>query len=170
MSGPVKAYNYLLKGMAVCAGIVISVATILIFIDVLMRIAYMDPLLFILTTVEYSLLYFTMLAAPYLVRIKGHVFIDAVTQFFPPRIKKVVAKIVYLACIIGSLVFCYHLVGLFFEAFESGEIDMRSFEIPMWILFAPMPACYIMCAIEFGRYLIGIDDMYDQNITEREVV
>ena len=168
MSVLVKGYNYLLHGMAICAGIVISVATLLIIIDVLMRITMMDPLLFILTTVEYSLLYFTMFAAPYLVRIKGHVFIDAVTQFFPPAVKKVVAKIVYLACIIGSLVFCYYLTGLFLEAFDSGEIDMRSFEIPMWVLFAPMPSCYFMCAVEFTRYLVGIDDMYDQKLTERE--
>jgi hypothetical protein len=56
------------------------------------------------------------------------------------------------------------------EAIESGEIDMRSFEIPMWILFAPMPPCFLMCAMEFGRFLIGIDDMYDQTIVERENV
>ena len=170
MSGLVRIYNYLLRGMAVCAGIIISTAVVLIIIDVLMRITGLDPLLFILTTVEYSLLWFTMLAAPYLVRIKGHVFIDAVTQFFPPVIKKIVAKIVYLACIVASLVYCFHLIMLLVEAIQSGEIDMRSFEIPMWILFAPMPLCFIMCAIEFGRYLIGIDDMYDQKIVEREVV
>lgn len=170
MSGLVKIYNYLLHGMAICAGITIVTAVVLIVIDVLMRITGLDPLLFILTTVEYILLWFTMLAAPYLVRIKGHVFIDAVTQFFPPVIKKAVAKIVYLACIVASTVYCYHLIILFAQAIESGEIDMRSFEIPIWILFAPMPLCFFMCVIEFGRYLIGIDDMYDQTIAERDTV
>lgn len=170
VSGLVKTYNYLLHGMVVCAGITIFTAVILIIIDVLMRIAGLDPLLFILTTVEYILLWFTMLAAPYLLRIKAHVFIDAVTQFFPPFIKRVVAKCVYLACIVASSIYCYHLIILLAQAIESGEIDMRSFEIPMWILFAPMPLCFFMCAIEFGRYLIGIDDMYDQTIEERDNV
>lgn len=156
--------------MAVCAGITIVTAVVLIIVDVLMRITGLDPLLFILTTVEYILLWFTMLAAPYLLRIKGHVFIDAVTQFFPPRVKKAVAKLVYLTCIVASSVYGYHLIVLLVEAIESGEIDMRSFEIPMWILFAPMPLCYAMCVIEFGRYLIGIDDMYDQTIAERDTV
>ncbi len=156
--------------MAVCAGITITIAVVLIIIDVLMRITGLDPLLFILTTVEYILLWFTMLAAPYLVRIKGHVFIDAVTQFLPPVIKKAVAKIVYLACIVASTVYFYHLIILLAEAIESGEIDMRSFEIPIWILFAPMPLCYFMCVMEFGRYLIGIDDMYVQTIAERDTV
>ena len=132
--------------MAIGAGITIVTAVVLIIIDVLMRITGLDPLLFILTTVEYILLWFTMLAAPYLVRIKGHVFIDAVTQFFPPRIKMVVAKIVYLACIVASAIYGYQLIVLFVEAIQSGEIDMRSFEIPIWILFVPMPLCFFMCA------------------------
>lgn len=170
MSGLAKIYNYLLHGMVICSGITIFTAVILIIIDVLMRIAGVDPLLFILTTVEYILLWFTMLAAPYLLRIKAHVFIDAVTQFFPPLIKKVVAKCVYLAGIVASSIYCYHLIILLAQAIESGEIDMRSFEIPMWILFAPMPLCFFMCAIEFGRYLIGIDDMYDQRIEKRDTV
>lgn len=170
MSGLAKLYNYVLYGMAICSGLTIVGAVFLIVIDVMMRVAGLDPLLFILTVVEYSLLWFTMLAAPYLVRIKGHVFIDAVTRFFPALVKKVIAKLVYLACIVAALIYGYHLCLLLIEAIESGEIDMRSFEIPMWLLFVTMPVCFFMCAMEFGRYLIGIDDMYDQSIEERDSV
>jgi len=166
----VRLYNYLLHGMAICSGITIFIATCLIIIDVLMRITGLDPWLFILTTVEYILLYFTMLAAPYLLRIKGHVFIDAVTQFFPPKVKKVVAKAVYVACIISCSIYCYQLVNLLTEAIQSGEIDMRSMEIPMWLCFLPMPLCFFMCVIEFCRYLFGIDDMYTQTLAERDSV
>ena len=170
MGGLVKIYNYVLYGMAIGSGISISVATILIIVDVLMRITGFEPWIFVLTTVEYILLYFTMLAAPFLLRIKGHVFIDAVTQFFPPTIKKVVAKIVYTACIIACTIYCFQLVNLLIEAIQSGEIDMRSMEIPIWILFAPMPLCFFMLCFEFLRYLIGIDDMYSQDLIERENV
>ena len=57
-----------------------------------------------------------------------------------------------------------------FTALQSGEIDMRSMEIPIWILFVPMPLCFFMLTIEFIRYLIGIDDMYSQDLVERETV
>lgn len=156
--------------MAIGAGIAITTATILIIIDVLMRITGFQPLLFVLTVVEYILLYFTMLAAPYLLRIKGHVFIDAVTQFMPPAVKKVIAKLVYLTCLIACCIYGYQLVNLLVEAIQSGEIDMRSMEIPAWILFVPMPVCFFMCALEFLRYLIGIDDMYSQELIDRENV
>ncbi len=170
MDGLVKLYNYVLYGMAYCSGITIFIAVVLIVIDVGMRVTELDPFVFILTTVEYILLYFTMLAAPWLVRIKGHVFIDAVTQFMPPKVKKVIAKLVYLACIIVSSIYCYQVVNLFVEAIQSGELDMRSYEIPIWILFVPMPLCFFMCAMEFIRYLIGIDDMYSTAVEERESV
>ena len=170
MSGLVKYYNYVLFGMAYCSGFTIFVAVVLIIIDVGMRITSMDPLVFILTTVEYILLYFTMLAAPWLLRIKGHVFIDAVTQFMPAAVKKVIAKLVYLACIIVCSIYCYQLITLLVEAIQSGELDMRSYEIPIWILFVPMPLCFFMCTIEFVRYLIGIDDMYSTAIVDRENV
>lgn len=170
MSGLVKLYNYVLFGMAYCSGATIFIAVVLIVIDVAMRILEVDPLVFILTTVEYILLYFTMLAAPWLVRIKGHVFIDAVTQFMPPAVKMVIAKLVYLACIVACSIYCYQLIILLSEAIQSGELDMRSYEIPIWILFVPMPLCFFMCAIEFIRYLIGIDDMYSQSLIERENV
>ena len=170
MSGLVKLYNYVLFGMAYCSGVTIFIAVVLIVIDVFMRITGLDPFVFILTTVEYILLYFTMLAAPWLVRIKGHVFIDAVTQFMPANVKKVIAKLVYLACIIVSSIYCYQLMILLTEAIQSGELDMRSYEIPIWILFVPMPLCFFMCSIEFIRYLIGIDDMYSTALVDRENV
>jgi TRAP-type C4-dicarboxylate transport system permease small subunit len=156
--------------MAIGSGISIFTATTLIIIDVLMRITGFDPWIFVLTTVEYILLYFTMLAAPYLLRIKGHVFIDAVTQFFPRSVKRVVAKTVYAACIVACSIYFYQLMTLLIEALQSGEIDMRSMEIPIWILFVPMPLCFFMLACEFIRYLIGIDDMYSQDLLEREGV
>ena len=170
MSGLYKLYNYVLYGMAIGSGVVIVSAVFLIVLDVFMRVLGMDPLLFILTVVEYSLLWFTMLAAPYLVRLKGHVFIDAVTQFLPPVVKKAVAKLVYLICIVASLVYGYHLYILLSEAIQSDEIDMRTYEIPMWLLYVSMPLCFGMCAMEFGRYLLGFDDMYDQIPHERDSV
>jgi hypothetical protein len=33
-----------------------------------------------------------------------------------------------------------------------------------------MPVCFFFVAIEFARYLIGIDDMYSHSVEEREGV
>ena len=165
-----KGYNFILLALATGAGIVIFSSFAMIVIDVSIRIVGLKPPLFTMAVVEYGLLWFTMLAAPWLVRIKGHVFIDAVTQFLPPNVKKVVAKIVYSICIVSSTIYCIHTYQLFQNAWVRELLDLRSIEMPEWLIYLPMPVCFFLVAIEFARFLIGIDDMYDKNIEEREGV
>ena len=164
----VKAYNFLIKGLAVCAGIIIFTAFLMIVFDVSVRLVGISPPAHTIAMVEYFLLYFTMLAAPWLVRIKGHVFIDAVTQFLPRQVKWVVAKIVYAVCICSSLTFFVISAQLLIAAIESGNLDVRGVDMILWTLYAPMPLSFLLVAIEFGRYLIGIDDMYGDRSDLRE--
>ena len=160
MKHVVRAYDFLIKGLAVCAGIVIFAAFLLIVIDVSIRISGYSPPAYTIAVVEYILLYFTMFAAPWLVRIKGHVFIDAITQFLPRPVKRVLAKIVYAVCVCSSLVFCVVSAQLLLGAIESGNMDVRGINTPQWTLYLPMPLAFLLVASEFGRFLIGIDDMY----------
>lgn len=170
MRALVKSYNAVINGMAVIAGILIFISFVMIVVDVTMRIVGFKPPAFTSAVVEYILLWFAMLAAPWLVRIKGHVFIDAVTQFLPDFIQTVVAKIVYAICIVSSSIYCVHAMGLFLTSWEMEMVDVRSIDMPQWILFGPMPVCFFFVATEFARYLIGIDDMYSQSVAEREGV
>ena len=170
MAAIAKIYNYLLHGLAALAGVLIFFSFVMIVVDVTMRIVGLTPPSFTIAVVEYILLWFTILAAPWLVRIKGHVFIDALTQFLPRIVKTVAAKFVYFSCIVAALIYSVHAGGLLMTAWTEAKVDVRTVDMPQWILFAPMPLCFLLVAIEFGRYLIGIDDMYDKSILEREVV
>ena len=162
-----KGYNAILNGMAVLAGILIFLSFVMIVVDVTMRIVGFIPPAFTISVVEYILLWFTMLAAPWLVRIKGHVFLDAVTQFMPAAVKKVIAKVVYAICTVAASIYCVHAAGLVMVAWQDSMVDVRSVDMPLWTLYFPMPICLLFVAIEFARYLIGIDDMYTQKIEER---
>ncbi len=170
MGAIVRIYNFILHGLAFLSGCIIFTGFLMIVIDVSMRILGFSPPAFTIAVVEYFLLYFTMFAAPWLVRIKGHVFIDAVTQFFPPAVKKVVAKIVYALCITSASIFCYFSFGLLVEAWVDGTLDVRGIDMPQWSLFFPIPICFSMVAIEFCRFLIGIDDMYGDRTEVREAM
>ena len=120
--------------------------------------------------VEYILLYYTMFAAPWLVRIKGHVFIDAVTQFFPPLVTRVTATMVYFICICSALTFTYFSSQLFIEAWNLETVDVRGIDMPQWSLILPIPICFSLVAVEFARFLIGIDDMYGDRTDVREAM
>ena len=69
-------------------------------------------------------------------------------------------KFVYLACAIVSLVVSYYSLRLPITAIDEGQIDTRAVDVPLWTLFAPIPLCFLLVAIEFLRFLLGYDSMY----------
>lgn len=182
MTGISAAYLWLLNALRALSGAVVFCIFGLIVVDVGIRLTIdlaiyffgrgfgITPWAYSSALVEYGLLWFAMLAAPWLVRIKGHVFIDAVTQMLPPDFQRVLAKAVYLVCITATLVFSYFSLQLLIEAFGSGEIDTRGEDMPLWTLLFPLPFCFFLVAVEFGRFLIGLDSMYGSRTDVRDNV
>ena len=118
--------------------------------------------------VEYGLLWFTMLAAPWLARIKGHVFIDAITQLFSESARQYTAKFAYCVVIVGTSAMTYYSIELLIEAFVDEAIDDRGADFWLWTLYFPMPFGFGLVGIEFLRFLIGVDDMYGSRLDVKE--
>jgi TRAP-type C4-dicarboxylate transport system permease small subunit len=165
-----SAYNLLIAALAALAGVTISSAFLLIIFDVSIRGLGFNPPAFTIPVVEYALLHFTLLAAPYLVRRKGHVYIDALLIRLPGAGRVVVEKIVYLICITSSLTFAYVSTGLLLESWQTGIFDERAIDMPQWLLYVTMPPCFFLVAVEFARYLFGFDTMYVDRTQARDSV
>ncbi len=125
-----------------------------------------SPPSFTLAVVEYALLWFAMSCAPYLVRNRGHVTIEAVVSVVPNMVRWVMAKIVYVVCMSVALIFTWYSGELLLEAFFSQEQDLRGIDMPYWTLFLPMPFCFFLVALEFLRYLIGPASYYSYDLGE----
>ncbi len=162
------AHLWLINTFKFISGMIVLAIFVLIALDVILPLVGIQPWDGTLGVVEYGLLWFTILAAPWLARIKGHVFIDAVVEMLPPGAKKVTSKIAYLVAITGSLMLAYFSWLLMVEAFIDENIDERSIELMLWWLYAPIPICFALVAIEFIRYLVGIDDMYGSRTDVKE--
>ena len=162
------AHDWLIHTFKFISGLIVLAIFVLITLDVLLPLMGIQPWDGTLGVVEYGLLWFTILAAPWLARIKGHVFIDAVAVMLPPAVKKVTSKIAYLVAIIGSLMLAYFSWLLLVESYLDENIDERSIELMLWWIYAPMPICFVLVAAEFIRYLIGIDDMYGSRTDVKE--
>ena len=150
------------------AGVVIFGVFLLIVSDVLVRIAGFQTWQASSVLAEYGLLWFTMLAAPWLLRSKAHVFIDAITQILPAAARRLLEKFVYLVCVFFSLVVFYYSLRLMIEAIAEDQIDVRAVDMPLWTLIAPIPLCFLLLAIEFLRFLLGYDSMYGSRTDVRE--
>jgi C4-dicarboxylate transporter, DctQ subunit len=163
-------YNWLVNALAVLSAASVAMAFVLIILDVTIRTLGFSPPSYTIAVVEYSLLYMAMFAAPYLVRQKGHVFVDAVTNRLPPAAARWVARFAYLLSILASLVFSYYACVLLVESLQSGLYDERSIDIPMWLLYLPIPIGFGFVSVEFARYLIGLDTMYTDRTKPRDSV
>ena len=103
-----KAYEKLIVGLAIIAGLMLAVIFVGIVLDVVIRTVGYNALQWYSAIAEYCLLFSTMLGAPYLVRLKGHVVVESLTMAMPPLIRTIMAKSVYVICIVLSLLFVYY--------------------------------------------------------------
>jgi len=155
-----KAYNRLIIGLAILVGMMLALIFVGIVADVVIRTVGYNSIQWYSAIAEYCLLFSTMFGAPWLVRLKGHVVVESLTMVMPPMLRMIVAKMVYLLCITLSLLFVYYGWIEMTAAFAGNELDLRSINMPKWLLFVPFPLGFSLVAIEFGRYLVGIDSYY----------
>ena len=138
----------------------------MITIDVGIRTMGVTPPLFTSSVVEYALLYLAMCSAPWLVRERGHVAIEALVSVLSNDIRRPLAKFVYLVCGGVCFLFAWFSLELFWEAWVTGEEDIRGVDMPYWLLFLPMPFAFLLAGLEFLMYLAGLRSYYTYDLGE----
>jgi TRAP-type C4-dicarboxylate transport system permease small subunit len=161
-----KALEHTVTAFAYVACFIVTTIFLMIVIDVSVRTLGITPPGLTLTYVEYALLYFTMFSAPWLVRQRGHVVIEALVTVLPRPVQVFLAKLVYLLCTVVSVMFAYYSTILLLEALATMESDIRGVAVPLWMMFAPMPISFILVALEFLMYLIGLRSYYHYDLSE----
>ena len=154
-----RAYDWLIMALAIVAGAMMAAVFVAIVVDVAMRTARLQPPYFVSALSEYALLYMTLFAAPWVVRMKGHVFVESMTSMLPGKARLQVERFVLVFCIVLCLVLAYYGVRTGAEIFARGDEDVRSIVIDRWVLFVPLPVGLTLCATEFLRFLIGPERM-----------
>ncbi|MCH9670213.1 MAG: TRAP transporter small permease [Gammaproteobacteria bacterium] len=132
----------------------------MVVVDVLMRNFGFQPPAHTLTLTEYALLYATMLASPWLVRTRGHVYIELLTAAVPSRVRVLLSRTVAALSLIVCVVLCWFAVAQVVDDYQRSVADIRSFDMPRWILFASMPLGFGLMAVEFLRFVFGSDVMH----------
>jgi TRAP-type C4-dicarboxylate transport system permease small subunit len=153
-------YLRLIELLAVVAGMLLAAMVVAIVLDVVVRNLGLQPPAHTLTVTEYGLLYVTMLGAPWLVREKGHVYIELLTAAVSPRTRFWLTRVVYALCVLTCAVIFWFSLDVTIAHYQRDVIDVRSFDMPRWLLTASMPLSFGLMAIEFGRYLVGFDSMH----------
>ena len=150
----VKGYDAILYGMAYFAGFLMAAMMVVITIDVVLRnLGYQSSAHFF-TFTEYALLMVPCLGAPWLVREKGHIYVEIALMALPPRARAACTFAIGVGCIAVCAVIAWYGFSVTLNDFQHNEKDVRSMDMPRWMVVGFIPLAFTMMALEFLRFLV----------------
>ncbi|MEX0343820.1 MAG: TRAP transporter small permease [Rhizobiaceae bacterium] len=150
----------LCDGLAIFAGVYLVVIMLAIVFQATARSFGFSGSSHIFTFTEYGLLYIVMAGSPWLVRLKGHVFIEMFTAALPRRLAPKFSRLVSLLCVIICAVLVWYTLQATLKSYRFGDADMRSIDMPKWLLLGSMPICFLLMGIQFMRFVFGRDTLH----------
>lgn len=148
-----------MDGLVLFASALIAADCLLIVVDVSLRNLGMQPPAYTVALTEYSLLYMTMAAAPWLVRERAWIVVEVLYRRTGPALRAKMDKLIFGLCALVSVVVAVLAGILAVEGALRGEVEMRSLDMPRWALFLPVTVGFAMMAVEFLRCLLRGDSM-----------
>jgi C4-dicarboxylate transporter DctQ subunit len=149
----VKAYDAVIYGMAGIAAFLMTAMMVVICMDVVLRnLGYQSSAHFF-TFTEYALLMVPCLGAPWLVRQKGHIYVEILLMSLSPRARARLTVAIGLACIAICAVIAWYGFGITLSDYLRSEKDVRSLDMPRWMVVGWIPLSFTMMGIEFARFL-----------------
>ena len=165
----VRAYDAVLYGMAWAAGFLMAAMMVVIFVDVVLRnLGYQSSAHFF-TFTEYALLAVPCLGAPWLVREKGHIYVEIVFMYLGARQRVALRYLIGALCILVCAVLAWYGSLVTIGDFMQNEKDVRSLDMPRWIVVGFIPLSFAMMAIEFLRFLIRGENFLGSAAGQSEV-
>jgi TRAP-type C4-dicarboxylate transport system permease small subunit len=149
----VRIYDGVLYGMAVLAGVLMAAMMATICIDVALRNLDYQSSAHFFTFSEYALLLIPCLGAPWMVREKGHVYVEIVLMYLSREQRFLATRLIGAVCVVVCLVLAWYGGEVTVRNYVQHDMDVRSFDMPRWMIVGFIPLSFGMMAIEFMRFL-----------------
>jgi TRAP-type C4-dicarboxylate transport system permease small subunit len=147
----------LIDALALIAGAMLCALVVLILIDVAARYLRWFSLAWGLEASEYMLYAITFLGAPWVLRERGHIAIDLVVERLPARPR---ALAQHAASALGAgvcAVLLFYSCRVLWRSYASGTMVHKSFVFPEWLVFAGMPAIFLILLLVYLRSFAARD-------------
>jgi TRAP-type C4-dicarboxylate transport system permease small subunit len=149
----VKVYDAVLYGMAGVAAFLMAAMMVVITLDVILRnLGYQSSAHFF-TFTEYALLIVPCMGAPWLAREKGHIYVEILLMSMSVRMRARFTMLIGLICVAVCLVIAWYGFDVALRDYLQNEKDVRSLDMPRWMVVGWIPLSFLMMAVEFARFL-----------------
>jgi C4-dicarboxylate transporter DctQ subunit len=113
--------------------------------------------------IEYGFVYALFLGSPWLVRERGHIYIEILTAMLGPVARRWLSRGVVGVCAIICFIWTWYsgllLVELYDDPMAYDELRAQ-FDIPSWVGVAAFPFGFALMGIEFVRFLFTSEPMH----------
>jgi C4-dicarboxylate transporter, DctQ subunit len=119
--------------------------------------------LYTTTFIEYGFVYVMFLGSPWLVRNRGHVFIEMLTAAVSPRIRDYLSRLICLMATIVCFIWAWYTWQLFTERWDDimAFDELRAqLDIRLWVTTIAFPFGFFMMGVEFLRFVFVSDTMH----------
>ncbi len=113
--------------------------------------------------IEYGFVYILFLGSPWLIRHRGHIYIEILTALIPEAPRRVLSRAIVIVCAATCFVWAWYVWPLFAERWgdEMSFDELRAqFDIPMWIGTLPFPLGFFLMGVEFLRFAFTSEPMH----------
>lgn len=161
-------FDRLIDWIGVAAGVMLVSLVVLVCIDVFVRnVVASISVPWIPELNEYLLYAITFMGSPWVLRERGHIIVDLVTQTLSPKNRR---RAEFLTNAMGAfvcLVLCYYSVAVLIRSYNAGNQVVKTYTFPEWWPMVIVPPVFLLLAIIFIRWLVrppGVID--DQDLTD----
>jgi C4-dicarboxylate transporter DctQ subunit len=146
-----NSFDFIIEFLTYIAGIIIVAVTFSVSWSAVVRYLGFRPPTWTFQFTEYALLWFTFLAAAWLLREGGHISIDTVVSRLPTKTRRYVDIMNdILGFIVSVIIFWFgtlHTIDLF----QRGIMEVKGTTVPKFPLFLIIPLGGLALSIQFGR-------------------
>lgn len=153
MRTALRAYDWTIGALAVLAAAAFVFVAVAIVADVTLRNLDVASLIWVSAVVEYIMLFSTMAAGPWLVRVGGHVAVTSFVDFLPRGLRRAIGICVMIVSAGVLFWLGWRAAVLALDEVAFGSIDMRSINIPGWVAYALLSAGFGLMGTEVLRQI-----------------
>lgn len=161
-----RGFDLFLNLLGIIAAGLLAFMFLSIIYDVTTRNLRVFTVTWVVALTEYGLLYVTVLGAPWLLRERGHVAMEALRSMARPALALRLEKVVLFLCLAACLTAAY----LSWPVIERnmGMTDVRARFIPRWAMFAPILLAFALCSMQFVRFMLSSGSFFHGGVRPNE--
>ena len=113
--------------------------------------------------IEYGFIFILFLGSPWLVRNRGHVYIELLTAALNERYRRILSRFICFVAGLVCVLWAWYTWLLFVERFDDSMAfdELRAqFDIPLWVSTIPFPIGFAMMSLEFFRFVVLPEPMH----------